>query len=431
MRVFAALILSGCILSSSASAADVNAWAEKELDSLIPLYEHLHSHPEVSFQEKETAARIASELKAAGYEVLTGIGGHGVVGLLKNGDGPTVMWRTDLDALPVIEETGLPFASKVKIAGADGSPVGVMHACGHDVHMTNFVGLARILAAHRDAWSGTAMFVGQPAEELGNGAKKMLDDGLFTKIRRPDFALALHCDSGLPSGHVAYRGGYMMANADACDIVMKGRGGHGSKPDACIDPILQAAQLVVELQAVVAREISPLEPAVITVGAIHGGSKHNIIPNDCALKLTIRSYTPEVRKALHDGIRRKAKAVAASFNAPEPTVEFNEGTPATKNDEDLVQRVIPALAEATGDDRTHLADRTMGAEDFSFYGLAGVPIFMFRLGTVKPELFEKAQNEGIPLPSLHSSKYAPDARPALKTGLATSAAAMLSLMPRR
>jgi amidohydrolase len=341
------------------------------------------------------------------------------------------MWRTDLDALPVTEETGLPFASKVRIKAADGSEVGVMHACGHDLHMTNFVGLARILNAHKDAWSGTAMFVGQPAEELGNGAKKMLDDGLFTKLRRPDFALALHCDSELASGKVGYRAGYMMANADTCDIVVKGRGGHGSKPEACIDPILQAAQLIVELQAVVAREISPLEPAVITVGAIHGGAKHNIIPNECALKLTIRSYTPEVRKALHEGIRRKAKAVAASFNAPEPSVEFNEGTPATKNDEDLVQRCVPALAEAVGDKQLQPADRTMGAEDFSFYGLAGVPIFMYRLGTVKPDVAEKAEREGIHLPSLHSSRYAPDARAALKVGLASSASAMLSLMPKK
>ena len=430
MRIPAALLLAFSTLASTSSAADTKAWAEKELESLLPLYEHLHSPPEVSFQEKETAARIATELKSAGYDVTTAVGGHGVVGILKNGNGPTVMWRTDLDALPVTEETGLPFASKVRIKNADGAEVGVMHACGHDLHMTNFVGLARILAAHRDAWSGTAMFVGQPAEELGNGAKRMLEDGLFTKIRRPDFALALHCDSGLASGQVAYRAGYMMANADTCDIVMKGRGGHGSKPESCIDPIVQAAQLVLELQTIVSREMSPLEPAVITVGAIHGGSKHNIIPNDCTLKLTIRSYTPEVRKHLHDAIRRKAKAVAASFNAPEPTVDFNEGTPATKNDEDLVQRVVPALAGAAGDDNVRPADRVMGAEDFSFYGLAGVPIFMYRLGTVKPEAVEKSEREGIPLPSLHSSKYAPDARAALKTGLATSAAAMISLMPK-
>lgn len=431
MRLLAALLLLVWSLPTSAGAADVKAWADKEVEGLIPLYEHLHSHPEVSFQEKETAARIAAEIKSAGCEVTTNVGGHGVVGILKNGNGPTVMWRTDLDALPVTEETGLPFASKVRIKAADGSEVGVMHACGHDLHMTNFVGLARILNAHKDAWSGTAMFVGQPAEELGNGAKKMLDDGLFTKIRRPDFCLALHCDSELASGKVGYRAGYMMANADTCDIVVKGRGGHGSKPEACIDPILQAAQLVLELQAIVAREITPLEPAVITVGAIHGGAKHNIIPNECALKLTIRSYTPEVRKALHDGIRRKAKAVAASFNAPEPSVEFNEGTPATKNDEDLVQRVVPALAEAVGDNKLQPADRTMGAEDFSFYGLAGVPIFMYRLGTVKPDVIEKAEREGIHLPSLHSSKYAPDARAALKVGLASSASAMISLMPKK
>ncbi len=425
-----AVLLCAAAGSTLASAADVQAWADQELDALLPLYQHLHSHPEVSFEEKETAARIAAELKAAGCEVTTGIGGHGVLGLLKNGDGPTVMWRTDLDALPVTEETGLPFASTVQITAADGSKRGVMHACGHDLHMTTFVGLARILAAHREAWSGTAMFVGQPAEELGNGAKKMLDDGLFTRLRRPDFALALHCDSELASGLVGYRAGYILANADTCDITVKGRGGHGSKPEACIDPIVQAAQLVLELQTVVSREISPIEPAVITVGSIHAGTKHNIIPNECKLQLTIRSYTPEVREKLFDGIRRKAKAVAASYNAPEPTVEFADGTPATRNDEDLVQRVLPALAEAVGDDRLRPAERVMGAEDFSFYGLAGVPIFMYRLGTVEPAAYEKAQREGIPLPSLHSSKYAPDARAALKTGLATSTAAMISLMPK-
>jgi amidohydrolase len=427
LRFFAAVLL----LASPALAAETSAWADSEMAYLLPLYEHLHSHPEVSFEEKETAARIAQELKLAGCEVQSGIGGHGVVGLLKNGDGPTVMWRTDLDALPVTEETGLPYASRVQIKAADGSVRGVMHACGHDIHMTTFVGLARLLAAHRDAWSGTAMFVGQPAEELGNGAKRMLDDGLFTKIRRPDFALALHCDSEMPAGTVGYRAGYVMANADTCDIVVKGQGGHGSKPEACIDPIVQAAQLILDLQTIVSRETPPLEPAVITVGSIHAGTKHNIIPNECRLQLTIRSYTPEVRQQLHDAIRRKAKAVAASFRAAEPTVEFNEGTPATRNDDDLVQRVVPALADVVGDDRLKAADRTMGAEDFSFYGLAGVPICMYRLGTVTPAAFEKAKREGTPLPSLHSSKYAPDAKTSLKVGVATATAAMISLMPRK
>jgi hippurate hydrolase len=419
-----------CSLASVASAADVNGWAKQEIDQLIPLYEHLHSHPEVSFEEVETAARIAAELKSVGFEVTTGVGGHGVVGILKNGSGPVVMFRTELDALPVTEETGLAYASTVKIAAPDGSRTGVMHACGHDLHMTNFVGLARILSKHRDAWSGVAMLIAQPAEEKVGGAKRMLDDGLFTKFPQPLFALALHCDADLPSGVIGYRGGYLMANSDSCTITMQGRGGHGSKPEACIDPIVQAAQLVVELQTIVSREISALDAAVITVGAIHGGTKHNIIPNDCKLLITIRSYTPQVRAHLQEAISRKAKAVAMSFKAPEPTIEFLEGVPATNNDADLVQRLLPKMGKVLGDEKLVLADQSMGAEDFSLYGLAGVPIAMFRLGTVSAEKLAAAKNGGAPLPSLHSSKYAPDVRPALEAGLAASTAAMLSLMPK-
>ncbi len=425
----AAVMVTLCALC--ATAADIPAWVDQEVEGLIPLYEHLHSHPEISFEEVETSARIAAELKAAGFEVTTGVGGHGVVGLLKNGDGPVVMFRTDLDALPVTEETGLPYASKIQIETADGTRTGVMHACGHDLHMTNFIGLARILSEHRDSWSGTAMLIGQPAEERVGGARQMLKDGLFTRFPKPHFALALHCDSELPSGSIGYRSGYMLANSDSCTITMKGRGGHGSRPESCIDPIVQAAQLVLELQTIVSREISPHDQAVITVGAIHGGAKHNIIPNDCRLLLTIRSYTPEVRQHLHEAIARKAAAVALSFKAPEPVIEFHEGVPSTKNDADLVQRVLPAFGEVLGEEQLIPVEPVMGAEDFSLYGVAGVPIFMYRLGTVNAEAFAAWKKGGEPLPSLHSSRYAPDVRLSLRTGLQASTAAMLSLMPKQ
>jgi amidohydrolase len=434
MRFFIRLLSVLCalgLLTVSCSASDRSSWADAEVEKLVPLYEHLHSYPELSGEEKQTAARIADELAKAGFEVTKNIGGHGVVGLLKNGDGPTIMFRCDLDGLPVTEETGLSFACKLTTPAAGGAVTGLMHACGHDLHMTNLVGLAHYLSSHRDEWSGTAMLLAQPAEEKGNGAQRMIEDGLFTKLPKPMFAIALHCDAELASGLIGWRAGYVCANTDSCDITVKGRGGHGSRPEGCIDPIVQAAQLVVDLQSIVSREISPFEPAVITVGSIHGGSKHNIISDECKLQLTIRSYAPDVRETLHEGIRRKAKAVADSFKAPEPLVTFAEGTPAVFNDEGLVQRVVPAFVEAIGEDRVVPVDRVMGGEDFSFYALAGVPVFMFRLGTVSPEKIAAAERDKTPLPTLHSSKYAPDLRPALKTGLLASTAAMISLMRPR
>ncbi|MBX3443737.1 MAG: amidohydrolase [Planctomyces sp.] len=431
LRCLVAVTACVILAASGARAADVHAWADAEVERLIPLYEHLHQNPELSFEERETARRIADELQAAGCEVTTGVGGHGVVGLLKNGNGPTVMFRCDLDALPVAEETGLPFASTKTAVAAGGAESGLMHACGHDLHMTNFIGVARFLAAHRHDWTGTAMLVAQPAEERGNGAQRMIEDGLFTRLPKPQFALALHCDSSMATGRVGWRAGYVCANTDSCDIVVRGRGGHGSRPEGCIDPIVQAAQLVLDLQTIVSREISPFEPAVITVGSIHGGSKHNIISDECRLQLTIRSYDPAVRDRLHESIRRKAFAVAESFGAPEPTVTFDEGTPAVFNDEGLVMRVVPSFEAVLGEENVLPVEPVMGGEDFSFYSLAGVPVFMFRLGTVNPDEIEAARREGRPLPTLHSAKYAPDVRPALRTGLVASTQALLSLMPPR
>ncbi len=425
---FVLLLLIG---TSSARGDDLSQWLDAHVVDLVKVYQHLHQNPELSFHEEQTAVSLAAELRQAGFETTTGVGGHGVVALLKNGDGPTVMFRCDLDALPVTEETGLAFASKVTTKDDEGATVGVMHACGHDIHITNLIAIARYMASHRHDWQGTLMLIGQPAEERVDGAVGMLRDGLYTRFPKPQFALALHVDAELAAGQVGYRAGYSLANSDSCEITMKGRGGHGSKPDACIDPILQAAQLVVEIQSIVSREVSPLQPAVVTVGAIHGGTKSNIIPNTCSLKLTLRSYTPEVRKLLQEAVMRKAKAVAASHRAPEPDVKFDQGASAVFNDEGLVARVVGGFVTELGQENVVPAERVMGAEDFGEYATGGVPIFMFRLGTVPLAKLEEYHQAGTPPPSLHSSRYFPDPEPTLRTGLRASVAAIKELMPKR
>lgn len=411
-----------------ASAEAPLTWVEKEWDSLSRLYLHLHRHPELSMQEKETSARIASELKAAGFEVAHPVGKFGVVGVLKNGDGPTVMVRCDMDALPVTEQTEVEYASKAVATNTDGTQTGVMHACGHDMHMASVVGAARYLAAHRDLWKGTLMIIGQPAEEIGAGAKAMLEDGLFTRFPKPDVAVALHVRPDLPTGSVGICPGPAMANVDSVNIIMRGPGGHGSAPNGTMDPIVQAAELVVSLQTIVSREISPSEPAVVTVGAIHGGTKHNIIPNSCELKLTVRSYTDEMRAHLLAAIERKARAVAQGANAPEPTIEFSEGTPALLNDVELSGRISKLLSETLGTDKVVPIPPSMGGEDFSRYGREGIPICMFRLGTVTQARLDRYAAAGIPSPALHSSKYIPDFEEALPIGIQTLSVVVIDLM---
>ncbi len=429
MRCIGCLLVVWC--TSVARADELPAWTETNLPGLVKLYEHFHAHPELSYHEAQTASRFAEELRTAGFEVATGIGGEGVVGLLKNGDGPTVMFRTDLDALPVIEETGLSYASTITTKDDAGNTVGVMHACGHDIHITNVIALARYLGSHKNEWQGTLMLIGQPAEERVDGAVGMLRAGLYEKFPKPQFAVALHCDAELEAGKVGYRAGYALANSDSCEVIMKGRGGHGSKPEACIDPILQAAQLVVDLQSIVAREVPPLEPAVVTVGAIQGGTKSNIIPDRCTIKLTLRSYSPEVRKLLQEAVERKAKAIALSHRAPEPEVKFDIGTSAVFNDEGLTARVVGGFIAGLGKDNVVPAERVMGAEDFGEFAAGGVPIFMFRLGTIPPDIMAAARKTKTPLPSLHSSKYHPDAGPTLTTALKASVTAIRELMPKR
>lgn len=409
-------------------AEHVRAWTATEMPGLVTLYRHLHAHPELSLQEKETAARIAAELQAAGCTVTTGVGGHGVVAVLRNGEGPTLMLRADMDALPVVEQTGLDYSSFVKARDPAGKEVGVMHACGHDVHMTVLVGAVRYLAGHRDCWQGTLMAIGQPAEERTMGAHAMLEDGLFDRFPRPTYAVALHVDAALAAGRVGVRPGYTLANTDSIDITVKGVGGHGAYPHTTVDPIVQAAELVIALQTIVSREVKPTEPAVITVGSIHGGTKHNIIGDSCHLQLTVRSYSDEVRTLLLAAIERKARSVAAAHRAPEPVIVFAEGTPAVFNDRQLATRLEKAFRRVLGEERVTEAEQSMGGEDFSLFGKAGVPILMYRLGAVDEPRLARYESLGRPPPSLHSATFYPDAEPTLGTGILTMVTAAVELL---
>jgi len=427
-----ALVCAGPAVGIGPAAAETpQQWVEENLPDIVKLYQHFHAHPELSFHEKETAARLAEELEDVGAKVTTGVGGHGVVALLPNGKGPTLMLRTDLDALPVTEQTGLGYASKVTVTNPDdGTETGVMHACGHDIHIANIIGVARYMAANKDKWSGTLMIIGQPAEERGAGAKAMLEDGLFERFPKPDYAVALHVDATAATGTVGYRGGYALANVDSVDITCRGRGGHGAYPHTTVDPIVQAAQLVMALQTIVSREVKPLEPAVITVGSIHGGKKHNIIGDQCHLQITVRSYSDEVRKQLLEAIQRKAKGIAISMDAPEPDVKISEGTPSLWNDRELAARLARVFEETVGEENVSQAEPSMGGEDFSRYGKAGVPILMYRLGSVDPRRLERFKQLGASPPSLHSPRYYPDAEATLSTGIQTMANVALELLKK-
>ncbi|HWE36543.1 MAG TPA: amidohydrolase [Isosphaeraceae bacterium] len=423
------LAIATILLALAAPTRGEDDWMARHEDEFLGLYRHLHSHPELSYKEVETASRLAEELRKAGAEVTTGVGKLGVVGVLKNGEGPTVLVRSDLDALPVTEATGLPFASKVTTRDDAGNTVGVMHACGHDVHMTNLIATARWLADHKDRWSGTVLFVGQPAEERIGGARAMLDDGLYRRFPKPDFALALHVAHDLETGKVGYRSGPAMAGSTSLDVTIRGKGGHGAMPQATVDPVVLSALFVLDLQSVVSRENSPIEPAVITVGSIHGGSKHNIIPDEVRLQLTLRAFRPEVRDRLIAGISRRAEGLAEAHRAPKPSVVVSDSTPATVNTPSLVARVVPRLEAALGTSNVVEVEPTMGAEDFGLFGRDGVPTFMFRLGTIPPATVAEARSKGTPLPSLHSALYHPDPLPSLRTGVRAMTAAVVGLLP--
>ncbi len=427
-RISRAALVLVLICASTAHAESPQTWLKDELPALADFYKDLHQSPELSFQEEKTAAKMAAELRRLGFETTEKVGGHGVVGILKNGDGPTVMLRADMDALPVVEETGRDYASKVKVTDARGAVVGVMHACGHDMHMTNLVGTLRYLAAHKDQWRGTLMPIFQPAEERGGGAEAMLNDGLFARFARPNYAVALHVAADRETGRTALRGGYALANVDSVDITIHGRGGHGAYPHMTVDPIVIAARLVLDVQTIVSREVKPIEPAVVTVGAIHGGTKHNIIGDDCKLQLTVRSFTPEVRKQLIDAIRRKAKAQAESSGAAEPTIEVSDGTPALYNDPELVTRLEKAIGGVIGKDNVEEAEPSMGGEDFGRFGGAGVPIAMISVGSISPERLARYRQNGATEPSLHSPLYYPEIDGTITTGVTVFATAALDLL---
>ena len=404
--------------------------------NLLELYKHFHAHPELSSHERKTAARVAEELKRAGYKVTTGVGGHGVVAVLKNGSGPTALVRADMDALPVKEQTGLPYASTVTTKDDIGNEVPVMHACGHDFHMTSLIGVARVLVQLKDRWQGTLVLIGQPAEESGGGAVAMLKDGLFTRFPKPDCCLALHDKADLPAGTLACTPGLTMANVDTVDILVRGLGGHGAWPHLTKDPVVLASQIVLALQMIVSRETEPSQSAVVTVGSVHGGTKHNIIPDEVKLQITVRSYADEVRRATLAAIKRIARGLALAAGLPDdrlPIVTISDQTfNALFNDPQLTERLATTFKSWFGGENVLRGKPTMGGEDFAEYGrtVDKIPICIFWVGAVKRSKFEQARRTGKTLPSLHSPFWAPDPEPTIKTGVTAMTAAVLELMQK-
>jgi hippurate hydrolase len=419
--------------------------SDSELPSLLAIYKDIHSHPELSGQEERTAAIVAKELRAAGCEVTEHVGkyqnpklrGYGVVGVMRNGDGPTVLVRTDMDALPVQEETGLPYASKATAKNDEGKEVPVMHACGHDAHIAAFIGTARVLEKLKDQWHGTILFVAQPAEELGNGARALLHDGLYEKFGKPNFALGFHDKADLETGHIGVTEGYTYANVDSVDVTVRGVGGHGAYPHKTKDPIVLAAEMINGWQTIASRENNPVDPIVVTVGSIHGGTKHNIIPDEVKMQLTVRTYKPETRTRVLAAIERIAKGIAAAGGvpperAPIVTVLKELSCPATYNNPELTKRLIGVWKNSLGNDNVNLVDPTMGGEDFSEYSLPdhSIPAIDFHIGSVEPAKIAKYKQEGKELPSLHSSKFAPVPEPTIRVGIIGMTAAVLNLMKK-
>jgi amidohydrolase len=407
--------------------------ASKEVEIVYPdahnLYLDLHENPELSSHENQTAAKLAERLRSLGYEVTEHVGGTGVVAIMKNGTGPTVMLRTELDALPVEEKTGLSYASKVRTKDDAGHDVSVMHACGHDLHMASILGTAAIMARSKDTWHGTLVLIGQPAEETIGGAKAMLADGLFTRFPRPDVAVALHVGNTLPAGMVGITPGVYNTNADSLRITIYGKGGHGSAPHTAIDPIVIAARTILALQTITSREVKPGEMAVVTVGYIHAGTKNNIIPDQAELGLTVRTNKPEVRQQVLAAIARITKAEAEAANAPRPPlVEHTESADLVYNDPALAQRLRVVLKSALGKDNVVIEGPITPSEDFSFFVEQGIPGFYFSLGGADPEKFAQAKASGVMLPSNHSPLFAPDVDPALRTGIAAEVAVLRNLL---
>ena len=405
---------------------------ENEID-LLSLYKDLHSSPELSYQEFETSEKLANLLESIGYEVTRNVGGNGVVALLKNGNGKNIMFRADMDGLPVEEKTGARYASQKKVTNLDGEEVFTMHACGHDVHMTVLIGVAEYLFENKSQWQGNLILVLEPAEEVSGGARNMIKDGLFTRFPRPDYNLAFHVNAGMPTGKVGFLPGWAMANVDSVDITVKGIGGHGAYPHTTKDPIVIAANIVTQLQTIVSRQIAPTDPAVVTVGSIHGGTKHNVIPNEVKLQLTLRSYTDEVRNETISSIKKIVKGSAISAGLSEenyPVIEIkDEYTPAVFNNPSLVEKIQKSFVKSLGEKNVIKVSPVMGGEDFGMFGRVEpiIPTALFWLGAVNEKVYEKAQKEDLILPSLHSDLFLPDAEPAIATGVKAMTSAILDL----
>jgi hippurate hydrolase len=435
-----------CLFAVSGFAQQTpQSLADAELPSLLGIYKDIHSHPELSAQEERTAALVAKELRAAGCEVTEHVGkyensklkAYGVVGVMKNGDGPTVLVRTDMDALPVEEETGLPYASKVVAKNDEGKDVHVMHACGHDVHVAAFIGTARSLGKLKDQWHGTIVFVAQPAEEIGAGARALLKDGLYDRFGKPNFALGFHDKADLQTGHIGVTEGYTSANVDSVDVTVRGVGGHGGYPHKTKDPIVLAAEIINAWQTIVSRENNPLDPVVITVGSIHGGTKHNIIPDEVKMQLTVRTYKSDVRERVLADIERIAKGCAAAAGIPPdlaPIVSVSKDlvAPATYNNPELTKRLVAVWKKSLGDENVEMVDPVMGGEDFSEYSLPdhSIPAVDFHFGAVDPEKIAEFKKEGKELPTLHSSKFAPIPEPTIRVGIIGMTDAVLELMKK-
>jgi hippurate hydrolase len=434
------LALAGLLLAAPAAADPrdaVRARIAAEYPALRALYEHLHRHPELSLMEVNTAALMAKELRAAGVEVTEKIGGHGLVGVLRNGPGPTVLLRADMDGLPVKETTGLPYASTAVVKDAAGKDQPAMHACGHDVHMAGLIGAARTLAALRGEWSGTVVFVLQPAEEIVAGARAMLAEGLYAKFPKPDVALALHADSQLPAGVIGYGEGPFMAGVSSLDILVRGVGGHGSAPQTAKDPVVLASQIVLALQTIVSREIAPGTPAVVTVGRISGGTKRNIIPDDVTLELTLRAFDPKVMERLVGSIRRIAAGTAQAAGIPADRLPVVTVTPESSdpvvNDPAVTRRLSSAFKNWFGDERVRAVEPISGAEDFTYFGRTAerVPITLWRVGATAPEKFAERDRTGTPVPSNHNSGFAPVPAPSITTAATSLTAAVLEFLAKK
>ena len=421
------LVVAGLLL-----AAPAGAQTASEIDAYYPdlqsLYQDIHRNPELAFQEVRTAAKLAARLKALGYEVTTGVGRTGVVGLLKNGAGPTVMLRTELDALPVAEKTGAAFASTMMTKNLAGVTVPVMHACGHDLHMTAWSGTAKWMAEHRQQWHGTLMLVGQPAEETNGGALAMLKDGLFERFPKPDYVIGLHDDDTMPAGTIGFHPGPFRAMSISPTVTLYGRGGHGAMPYNTIDPVVMAARTVMALQTIVSRENNPMDPVVLTIGSIHGGTQANVIPDEVKLELNIRTYTDEVQKRVLAAVTRIVRAEAAASGAPrEPMITAPESGHVVVNDPALTKRIAAALQKAMGAQQVVEMPAKMTSEDFAEYGRAGVPSVLLHIGAVNPAKLAESRRTGVPVPAPHSPEWLPDLEPTLKAAIRGETVALLDL----